>query len=155
LDRIDWTADGWPIVNDGNGPSLTNVAPIMTPIFGDTFNANTSNSCSAPGNGSDLQANWHVVSGTWQVNAGNCATGGFAQQTALSGQSLVVTQKTIPSGYRAALDLHLEKAGTNGRYGGVVSYSQDGTFVAVLIDPARRQLVTVAYQRGKAIQGEQ
>ncbi|HZR40680.1 MAG TPA: family 43 glycosylhydrolase [Ktedonobacteraceae bacterium] len=150
LDRIDWTADGWPVVNDGAGPSLTNVAPVTTPLFGDTFNA--SNGCAASGNGDDLKANWHVLSGNWQVNPGNCITGGFAEQTLLSGQSLMVGVKTIPAGYRAGFDLQLAKDGTGGRYGGVVSYRQDNTFVAVFIDPARRELVTVPYLHGQALQ---
>ncbi len=155
LDRIDWTADGWPIVNDGNGPSLTNVAPIMAPIFGDTFNMNTTNECSASGNGDDLKANWHMVGGTWQVNAGNCTTGGFVEQTTLNGQNLLLSQKAIPSGYRVAFDLRMEQTGSHGRYGGVVSYGLDRTFVAVLIDPAQRKLITIPYQHGQAIQGEQ
>src|SRR5579884_3418359 len=153
LDRIDWTEDGWPVVNDGAGPSLTNVAPVTTPLFGDDFNV--SKGCAAPGNGDDLKANWRVLSGNWQVNAGTCTTGGFAQQTTLSGQSLVVGQRMIPSGYRAEFDLRLTKAGTGGRYGGVVSYRQDNTFVAVFIDPARHELITIPYQHGQAIQGEQ
>src|SRR5205085_2148477 len=153
LDRIDWTADGWPVVNGGAGPSLTNVAPVTTPLFGDTFNA--SNGCVAPGNGDDLKENWRALSGNWQVNAGNCTTGGFAEQTLSSGQSLMVGLKAIPPGYRAGFDLRLTKAGTGGRYGGVVSYSHDNTFVAVFIDPTRRELVTIPYQHGQALQGEQ
>lgn len=153
LDRIDWTADGWPVVNDGAGPSLTNVAPVTTPLFGDNFNV--SQGCVAPGNGDDLKVNWRVLSGNWQVNTGTCTTGGFAEQTTLSGQNLMVGQRTIPASYRAAFDLRLTKAGAGGRYGGVVSYSQNNTFVAVFIDPARHELVTIPYQHGQALQGEQ
>ncbi|EFH85759.1 family 43 glycosylhydrolase [Ktedonobacter racemifer] len=149
MDRVDWTADGWPIVNDGKGPSLTNVAPVTTPTFGDNFNATTSS----------LNVNWNRLSGNWQSNAGDATTGGFVTQTGPNGQGLLVSQMTIPQGYRTELDLRLEKAGPAGRYGGVVSYRQEGdnnsAFIAAFIDPAHNTLVTVPYQNGHAIQGEQ
>src|SRR5438270_3936221 len=112
LDRIDWTADGWPVVNNGAGPSVVNQGPSTTPIFGDNFN--TPNGCAAPGSGSGLSANWSVLSGTWGINPGTCTTGGFAEQTATTGQGLIVSRATIPPGYRAACDLRLELAGAHG-----------------------------------------
>ena len=155
MDRIDWTADGWPIVNDGKGPSLSNVAPVTTPSFGDNFNdANGSN-----GTGNDLNTNWNALSGNWQLNAGDTTTGGFVTQTELNAQSLLVSQQTVPQGSRTELDLRLEKAGPAGHYGGIISYRQEGTnndaFIAAFIDPAHNTLVTVPYQHGHAIQGEQ
>jgi arabinan endo-1,5-alpha-L-arabinosidase len=29
MDRIDWTQDGWPVINGGSGPSNT---PVAAPI---------------------------------------------------------------------------------------------------------------------------
>ncbi len=155
MDRLDWTADGWPVVNDGAGPSATQTAaPVTTPIFGDNFN--TRAGCAAPGNGNDLASRWHVISGTWSVNPGNCITGGYAEQTSTSGQSLVVSATTTPAGYNAECDLQLAQAGANGRYGCVVSYHQStGTYLAILIDPAKMELVTVPYQRGQVVGPEQ
>jgi beta-xylosidase len=154
MDRIDWTADGWPVVNDGAGPSLTHAAPVTTPIFGDNFNTQTG--CAVPGNGNDLGSNWSVISGTWNVNSGTCTTGGYAEQTSTSGQSLIVSKTTTPAGYRAECDLRLEQAGANGRYGCLASYHQgSGTYVAAFIDPAKQELVTALYQNGQVVGGEQ
>ncbi len=159
MDRLDWTADGWPVVNGGAGPSITNTAPRTTPIFGDNFNAPTG--CAAPGSGNGLSTNWRIVKGTWDINPGTCTTGGFVEQTSLAGQSLIVSQKTIQPSYRAGFDLRLEAAGANGRYGGVVSYrhkeakSDGDTYIAAFIDLARHALVTVPYRNGHVIVGEQ
>ncbi len=159
LDRIDWTADGWPVVNNGDGPSVVNQGPSTTPIFGDTFN--TPNGCAAPGSGRALSANWSVLSGTWDINPGTCTTGGFAEQTATTGQGLIVSRATIAPSYRAECDLRLEVAGANGRYGCVVSYRHKGaapdhnSYIAAFIDPASNALVTVPYQNGHVIVGEQ
>jgi len=156
MDRIDWTNDGWPVVNNGNGPSITNTAPTTTPVFGDNFN--TPNGCATPGSGNGLTANWRVIKGTWDINPGTCTTGGFAEQTTQSGQSLIVSKKTVQPGYRAEVDLRLETPGTKSRYGAVVSYhgaSNGDTYVAAFIDVARHALVTTPYQNGHVIGGEQ
>jgi beta-xylosidase len=157
MDRIDWTADGWPVVNDGAGPSLTHAAPVTTPIFGDNFNAQTG--CAAAGNGNDLSTNWRAITGTWGVNPGTCTTGGYAEQTSTQGQSLLVSKATTPAGYRAECDLRLEQAGANGRYGCLASYRQTrntrGTYIAAFIDPAKKDLITVPYQNGQVVGGEQ
>jgi len=156
MDRLDWTNDGWPVVNNGNGPSTTNTAPTTTPIFGDNFNA--SNGCATPGSGTGLSANWRVIKGTWDINPGTCTTGGFAEQTTQSGQSLIVSKKTVQPGYRAEVDLRLETPGTKSRYGTVVSYqgaSNGSKYVAAFVDVARHALVTTAYQNGHAIGREQ
>ncbi|GLV53406.1 hypothetical protein KDH_02600 [Dictyobacter sp. S3.2.2.5] len=152
MDRIDWTADGWPIVNDGKGPSLTNVAPVTTPTFGDNFNT---------ANNSDLSTNWQTVGGNWQVVSGDVTAGGYVAQKNANGQALLVSQKTVPQGGRTDFNLRLEKAGSNGRYGGFVSYVQkgqgnaQGTFISAFIDPTHKTLVTAAYQNGHVIQQEQ
>ena len=105
IDKLDWTSDGWPIVNDGKGPSLTNKAPVTTPLLGDTFN--TSDGCGAPGNGTPFDVNWLVAAGQWNINAGSCTTGGFVEQNITQGQGLLISQKTVPSGTRTELDLRL------------------------------------------------
>ena len=159
IDRIDWTPDGWPVVNNGAGPSTTNVAPITTPTFGDNFNATSG--CAVAGNGDSLAANWLVVAGTWNKNTGTCATGGFVEQTATSGQGLLVSQATVSSGSRVECDLKLESAGANGRYGCLVSYQrgvsdQDGgSYLAAEIDPVHKTLLTLPYQNGQLIGGQQ
>lgn len=159
IDRIDWTADGWPVVNNGAGPSLTHTTPVTTPIFGDNFNAQEG--CAASGNGNDLSTNWSTIGGTWNVNPGTCITGGYAEQSLTKGQSLLISKATIPSSYRAECDIRLEQAGVNGRYGCLASYrhasqTQDsGTYLAAFIDPAKKALVTVPYQNGHVIIGEQ
>lgn len=159
IDRIDWTADGWPTVNDGAGPSLVNTAPVTTPLFGDNFNA--SSGCAAPGNNAPLSANWVVSGGAWNKNAGTCSTGGYAEQTTSTGQSLLVSKQTMAPGYRAELDLRQTDAGNIGRYGGIVSYTHTvaatghDTYVAAFIDPARRELITTAYLDGRQVAPEQ
>jgi beta-xylosidase len=158
IDPVDWTADGWPVVNGGAGPSVgPNPGPDTTPLIGDNFN--TPRGCAAPGHGDDLSATWTVLSGAWDVNAGTCTTGGYAEQTATSGQGLVVSEASAPSGYRAECDLRLETAGPGGRYGCVVSYRHEGaapggeTYIAAFLDPTLNALVTAPYQKGHAISG--
>ncbi|GHO88388.1 hypothetical protein KSZ_63940 [Dictyobacter formicarum] len=149
MDRIDWTADGWPIVNDGKGPSLTNIAPVTTPTFGDNFNGASN---------SDLSTNWNALSGNWQSTTGDATSGGYVAQTGPDGQALLVSQKTVPLGDRTEFDLRLQKAGAAGRYGGFVAYNQSdnqGAFIAAFIDPVNKTLVTVPYQDGHPIQSEQ
>jgi len=159
MDRLDWTADGWPVVNNGAGPSVVNHAPTTTPLFGDHFNV--PNSCPPSGQSSKLNANWSVLSGTWDINAGTCTIGGFAEQTATTGQGLIVSRATTPPGYRAECDLRLEKATANGHYGCLSSYRHNGTthgsdtYVAAFIDPAHKTLVTAPYQNGHLLGGEQ
>lgn len=156
LDRIDWTADGWPVVNNGAGPSVVNNAPTTTPVFGDNFN--TLNWCPQPGHVSGLGTNWRVLSGAWDINIGTCTTGGFAEQTSATGQGLIVSRATTAPGYRAECDLRLATAAANGRYGCLASYRQNAggnTYVAAFIDPARKVLVTAAYQNGRLLTSEQ
>lgn len=33
LDRVDWTEDGWPVINHGNGPSAKNIIPNLEPVI--------------------------------------------------------------------------------------------------------------------------
>ncbi len=156
MDRIDWTGDGWPVVNNGNGPSLTNTAPTTTPVFGDTFN--TPNGCATPGSGNSLANNWRVIQGNWDINPGTCTTGGFAEQRAPSGQSLLVSKKTVQTGSRVEMDLRLNTTGTKARYGSVISYGNDtknATYVSTLIDVARHAFVTTSYKNGHATANEQ
>ncbi len=151
MDRLDWTENGWPVVNNGKGPSTTNTAPTTTPVFGDNFNA--PNGCATPGSDTTLNDNWRVIQGNWTINAGTCTTGGFAEQTALNGQSLLVSKKTVQGGYRTEVDLRLDMASTQGRYGTVISYrgnADDATYIAAFIDVARHALVTTSYKNGHA-----
>jgi arabinan endo-1,5-alpha-L-arabinosidase len=152
LDRIDWTTDGWPVVNGGAGPSDTNAAPITTPIVGDNFNAATG--CAAPGNDPNPAASWQMVGGTWSFQAGTCVTGGFAHQSSTTGQALLVSRNTVPRGTRTECDLRLRQAGSSGRYGCVVAYSSAG-YIAVFIDPARNALVTSVHLNGQTSPADQ
>ncbi len=152
LDRLDWTADGWPIVNSGNGPSDgPTAAPLTTPTFGDNFNPPSS--CAAPGSGAAINPGWQALGGTWSANSGTCTTGGFAQQTAAVGQALLVHPTSIAPGYRAECDVSLV-AGA-GRYGCVVSYRQlspaGGLYLAVYLDATQNALVTIPYNNGRPI----
>lgn len=154
LDRLDWTANGWPVTNGGAGPSEVNTAPVTTPIFGDNFNG--PGGCAAPETGPGFPAGWLIVSGSWSEKRDTtCTAGGFAEQTSTSGQALMVSRSTVSPGYRAECDLRLV---AGGRYGCVVSYLAKGNqridsdwkhtssrFIAALLDPQRNTLVTGVY----------
>ncbi len=148
IDRLDWTADGWPTTNGGAGPSDGPMAaPSTTPIFGDNFNA--ASGCAAPGSGASLGSNW-AARGSWSVAsdaAGACANGGYVTQGATSGRATLVSRTVVPSGYRAECDARLEQAGANSRYGCLVSY-RGGRYIAATLDPANNALVTQAYVGG-------
>ncbi|MBV9280309.1 MAG: family 43 glycosylhydrolase, partial [Chloroflexi bacterium] len=156
LDRIDWTADGWPVVNGGAGPSEVNTAPVTTPLFGDNFNGTSP--CAAPETGPGFPGGWRVVSGNWTENPGACATGGFAEQTSTSGQALMVSQTAVPAGTRTECDLRLV---SGGRYGCVVSFRQNGKaqasseYIAAFLDPTLNALVTGLYHDGRPLTYEQ
>ena len=146
IDRIDWTADGWPVTNGGAGPSDGPMAaPVTTPIVGDNFN--TASGCAAPGSGAPLDATWYMTRGSWRLggDAGAaCVTGGDAVQDATSGMAVLVSHTAVPSGYRVECDVRLEASGAHPRYGCVVSY-RGGRFIAAYLDPTRNALVTQAY----------
>jgi len=145
IDRIDWTADGWPVTNGGAGPSDGPMAaPATTPIVGDNFN--TASGCAAPGGGAPLSANWYAR-GSWSLagDAGAaCVNGGYAVQGSTSGLAVLVSHTPVPSGYRVECDVRLEASGAHPRYGCVVSY-RSGRFIAAYLDPTRNALVTQAY----------
>jgi len=154
IDRIDWTADGWPTTNGGAGPSDgPTAAPATTPIFGDNFN--TASGCAAPGSGAPLSANWYAR-GSWSLggDAGAaCVNGGYAIQGATSGLAVLVSRTRVPSSYRAECDVRLEASGPNPRYGCLVSY-RGGRFIAAYLDPTRNALVTQAYVGYHPVFGE-
>lgn len=155
LDRIDWTTDGWPVVNGGAGPSESNTAPVTTPLFGDNFNLPAG--CAAPGTDISLAEKWNSIGGTWALNPGSCTTGGFAEQTAAGGQALLLSHATVPVGTRTECDLRLQGTSTAGRYGCLVSYGRLGSgnrYLAAFIDPSRHLLVTGYYLNGHSILGE-
>jgi len=149
IDRLDWTADGWPVTNGGAGPSDgPAAAPTTTPIVGDNFNG--ASGCGAPGSGASLGANWIARGGAWGVAGdapGACTTGGYVAQGATSGRAVLVSRAPVPSGYRAECDVRLEQAGATPRYGCLVSY-RGGRYIAATLDPANNTLVTQAYVNG-------
>lgn len=158
LDRIDWTSDGWPVVNGGSGPSLQHIAPSATPLFGDNFNPAAG--CAAPGAGAVLGGAWQSNGGSWDVNAGTCTTGGFAEQTGGSQVAALVHQAAVPLASRTECDLRLVGADTDGRYGCLLTFRAGrlagrGIYLAASLDPGRNALVTALYYAGRRIGGEQ
>jgi len=154
IDRLDWTPDGWPVINGGAGPSDGSMAaPVTTPLFGDNFNA--ASGCAAPGSGAPLSANWYAR-GSWSLggDAGPaCVNGGYAVQGSTNGLAVLVSHTPVPSGYRAECYVRLEAAGANPRYGCLVSY-RGGRFIAAYLDPTRNALVTQAYVGYHPVFGE-
>ncbi len=150
IDRLDWTPDGWPVVNGGAGPSDGPMAaPVTTPLFGANFNAGA---CGAPPFATSTT--FVAVQGTFGIQPGTCTTGGYA-----TAQGLAVSAASAPAGYRAECDLRLHARST-GRYGCVVSYQQGSSatggdrFLVVFVDPAQNALVTTLYNNGQP-SGEQ
>lgn len=155
IDRLDWTAGGWPVVNAGTGPSDTpRAAPVTTGLIGDNFNTpDGSGGCVAPGNGDDLDAMWREAGGHWRVEPGTCTTGGFVEQRAAR-RSLLVSKMAVPAapaGNRTECDVRLVNAVPRGYYGCVVAYRplhEGAIYLAATLDPARNTLVTAAYVSG-------
>jgi arabinan endo-1,5-alpha-L-arabinosidase len=151
IDPIEWTADGWPVVNGGRGPSDGwQRAPVTRPAFGDDFNG--SGACGAPGGGSSLSDRWRQVSGSWRLQTGSCVTGGFVEQSADQG-GVLVSGQTVGAGSRTECDLRLEGSAT-GRYGCLVSY-EDGHYLAAFLDPRTNALTTAVHADGSVPGGEQ
>lgn len=164
IDRMDWTADGWPIVNNGNGPTwkgkgaavntsdgprFDGNAPVTTPLLGDNFNQGNTG---APNFRGPVSARWKTVSGTWQQGS-NPAVGGYQQQTNTTGMSLSVTQnapKTNASGSIVQCDLRASGQSAQGSYGCATFVTNNGnskqsSYVAATIDRAQNQLVLAQY----------
>lgn len=110
LDRMDWTADGWPIVNDGNGPTAGGPAPIATPVVGDNFNrpGDPGRGEAAPAYGGNVRAHWRDDSGQWREQRGDRISGGYLSQTKEAGRATAVSRDGAPytgKGVRAECDL--------------------------------------------------
>jgi len=154
IDRLDWTADGWPTVNDGAGPSAGGPAPTTTPLIGDNFNTGASG---APDFGRGVRADWTAVGGNWQQSAADPATGSYLRQTNATGAGLTVASNsadTGQSGYYAQCDLRAESDAARGSYGCATSATVDsasGTVsdVAATVDAAHNQLVLARYVNGQ------
>jgi arabinan endo-1,5-alpha-L-arabinosidase len=156
LDRLDWTADGWPVVNAGAGPSESNTAPSTTPVLGDNFN--TGSTCAAPDTAGPFAATWQTVRGVWIERASaTCptTTGGYVEDGSANGSALLVSARSVPAGSRTECDLRLATSGS-GDYGCVAAYLGDsGRGVAAVIDAAGRTLTVGVLQQNGTLQGAQ
>jgi arabinan endo-1,5-alpha-L-arabinosidase len=158
LDRLDWTAEGWPVVNSGSGPSDgARPVPVTVPLFGDNFNV--APSCGVPETNGSFSTTWRMVAGTWTEAPGTCQTGGYAESTGSTDAGLVVSNQSVPAGARVECDLKMVSGA--GGYGCVTAYQQNGNsnhsgrgFVAY-IDVGRHVLVTGIQQNDRQIVQQQ
>lgn len=119
LDRMDWTADGWPLVDNGNGPTDGGEAPIATPVIGDNFNSpgNSGHGAAAPAWSGDVRAHWRGDSGSWRVQSDD-VSGGHVSQTSAKGTALTASRDAAgygATGVRAECDLRATSS--TGSYG--------------------------------------
>lgn len=154
LNQLNWTADGWPLVNDGNGPDLSSQAPATTPWIGDNFNQWGDG---APDFSGPARAHWEHVSGNWQL-AVDPTSGGYLHQENASESALIVTTNKRSAGtygFHAQCDLRADGS-TQGSYGCAVFATQNpqskqSSYLAVSIDLATHQLVLAPYQNGQVV----
>ena len=154
IDQLDWTPDGWPTVNDGNGPSVESSAPTTVPLVGDNFNMGA---WGAPNYSGDTRAPWHVVDGDWQQGAADPATGGYLRQADTTGTALTIADNgadTSQSGYYAQCDLRAENDAARGSYGCATSVTAgssgaQASYIAATVDAAHSQLILASYENGQ------
>ncbi len=148
LDPMQWTADGWPTVNSGKGPSRTNRAPVTSPQLGDNFNTAR---IGAPDYRGSSKAVWRPSGGQWRTADGGQLTGGYLEQTRATGKTHTVTKRsarTGPSGYVAQADLR--SSGRTGKLGMATSVQQNGSAISATVDLAGRNLVLSLTNGGTA-----
>lgn len=114
LDPMDWTADAWPIVNGGNGPSRRAQSPVTRPVLGDSFNS--------PGG-----AVWLPHDGRWRAGFDTVSRGYLRA----SGTAFTRTTRSVGAGYHVECDLR--SSNTAGSYGCATSV-RGSDRVAVAVD---------------------
>ncbi|MFZ0215950.1 MAG: family 43 glycosylhydrolase, partial [Candidatus Dormiibacterota bacterium] len=145
IDPVEWTSHGWPVVNNGKGPSQgPQRAPATMPIVGDNFNAPSG--CAAPGSGNDLTSAWRARSGTWGVPPGDCVSGGYAEQSSAGG-GLLLSRGVAPPASRVECDARGTPGGAP--FGCLIAAGGSTGGVAVLLDPQRRTLTTGLLDGGR------
>jgi arabinan endo-1,5-alpha-L-arabinosidase len=149
IDPLDWTKSGWPVVNNGNGPTLAGKSPVTTPEIGDNFNVP---GFGAPNFGGRARARWQPISGRWQTGTG-IVSGGFLRQGLNSGEAeLISTNAPVRNQDGLNLECSLRSlAQTSGTFGcGLATaagrHAKAGApLLDASIDPATRQLTVTEH----------
>ena len=141
LDPMDWTADGWPIVNGGDGPSRRNGSPVTRPVLGDSFNS--------PGG-----AHWIPVTGRWRAGH-DAAARGYLRQSSVAGTAFTRSlrpARTGPAGYYVECDLR--SASATGSYGCATSVrgeTRRTSYVAAAVDTTANVLRVSNVAEGRSV----
>ena len=150
LDRLDWTAEGWPVVDDGNGPTRGGAAPVATPVLGDNFNDRSGPAAAAPVHDRDVRVRWQARDGRWRSGS-DPVSGGHLSQTRTDRAASTTSRQTVPhgdQGVRAECDLRATGDG-DGRYGCALALGADrgtaGSRVEAAVDVASRSVSLVRY----------
>lgn len=146
LDRMDWTADGWPLVNNGDGPIGGGPAPVVTPLVGDNFNRPGASPVAAPPHRGDRRVHWRDLAGRWRTQPGDGLSGGHVRQLQPYGRAFAISRDGAwyrQTGVRAECDLRAVSAG--GRYGCALTIGPGAARVETTVDAATGRLSLVRY----------
>jgi arabinan endo-1,5-alpha-L-arabinosidase len=144
IDPLDWTADGWPTVNDGAGPGRSGRAPVTVPLLGDNGNTATSG---APQYRPNARVDWRRWSGTSHAER-SAVNGGYER---LSPNAVVFSSQRVAASRPLRAECDVRAAGSaRGRYG--CGFSGHDTAIGAVID-ARTRTLTVGRYVGNSLVG--
>jgi beta-xylosidase len=128
IDRLDYI-NGFPVARAGAGPSDQRLqGPVVSGPIDDEFNRDRQ---SGVGEFTPFGNYWSVVN-TTTTNYGY-----IRQRDAVGAQTLLISDATGPTDYRAEADVRLVTTGGTGmpRYGLVTSYRDRNMYVAAYLEP--------------------